>query len=66
MSRSTVALVSSLVALVISIGNVLFVQRITCTVVGSNVAVYDETPPATSAGRNAEIMWDTLDRRLYC
>lgn len=53
-------------ALIISIGNVLFVHRVACTMVKSNVAVYQETPPTTPAGVNARDSWNHLRERLYC
>lgn len=62
----TVALVSSLLAMALTIGNVFFVQRVACTIVRANVSVYEETPPTTPAGQNARDSWARLDRRLYC
>jgi hypothetical protein len=64
--RDWLALVSAVLALGLSLGNVLFVQRVSCTIVRANVSVYEETPPTTSAGRNARDSWLSLDRRLYC
>lgn len=64
--RNAVALVTALLALLVSVGNVLFVQRMSCTIVAANVAVYEETPPTTPAGLNARESWVSLDRRLHC
>lgn len=54
------------VALIVSIGNVMFVNRLVCTIVRANVAVYVETPPTTPAGVNARDSWQSLHRRLHC
>lgn len=64
--RDVIALVSAVLALALSVGNVLFVQRVSCTIVAANVSVYAETPPTTPAGRNARDSWVSLDRRLHC
>lgn len=38
----------------------------TCAVVLANREVYEETPPTTPAGRNAQQAWDELARSLSC
>lgn len=64
--RDAVVLTTALLALLVSVGTVLFVHRVSCTIVAANVSVYAETAPTTPAGRNARDSWLRLDRRLYC
>lgn len=58
--------VGNVLTLMLSIGYVLQLRGQLCTVVTSQVRVYQETPPSTAAGQNAREAWGELRHTFKC
>lgn len=61
-----ISVLGNFLTMALAAGLVLQLRGQLCTVVSSQVKVYQETPPSTAAGQNAQKAWGELRHTFKC